>query len=158
MTEPWRVGRRVPVNVYVGDTIAGQFQTASWARVAVDAVNAQAELESRLADLEAAAQGRFREEWRADVGNPFFEAAKAAADERMAALKHESRSHLMRAEASERQLADMRAALQEIADSDIRYPPHDPGNYMPPKGYDGPCRKIALAALSRASDSIPERS
>jgi hypothetical protein len=112
----------------------------------------------RIADLEAAAQGRFREEWRADVGNPFFEAAKAAADERMAALKHESRSHLMRAEASERQLADMRAALQEIADSDIRYPPHDPGNYMPPKGYDGPCRKIALAALSRASDSIPERS
>lgn len=50
MSDPWRVGRRVPVNVYVGDTIAGQFQTATLARVAVEAVNVQAELEAQLAD------------------------------------------------------------------------------------------------------------
>lgn len=41
------------------------------------------------------------------------------------------------------------AALQEIADSDIRYPPHDMGSYIPLKSYDGPCRKIALKALAK---------
>ena len=35
----WRVGRKVPKNVYVGDEIAGQFQSEEWARQAVDAVN-----------------------------------------------------------------------------------------------------------------------
>ena len=53
MSKPWRVGRRVPVNVYVGDTIAGQFQTETWARVAVEAVNARADLERQLADARA---------------------------------------------------------------------------------------------------------
>jgi chaperonin cofactor prefoldin len=70
-----------------------------------------AEAESRIADLEAAAQDRFRGEWKTRVGNPFFKAAKAAADERMVALKLEARSNLAHAEDAERQLADMRAAL-----------------------------------------------
>jgi hypothetical protein len=56
MSEPWRVGRKVPVNVYVGDVIAGQFQTAILARVAVEAVNARAELEAQPADAGQAAQ------------------------------------------------------------------------------------------------------
>jgi chromosome segregation ATPase len=63
--------------------------------------------------LEASADERFREQWKADVGNPFFEAARAAADERISALKHEARSNLMRAQAAERQLAEARALFKK---------------------------------------------
>lgn len=38
---PWRVGRQVPKNVYVGNEIAGQFQRQEWAMRAVTSVNAQ---------------------------------------------------------------------------------------------------------------------
>jgi hypothetical protein len=68
---------------------------------------------SRVSELEAAADERFREHWKADVGNPFFEAARAAADERISALKHEARSNLMRAQAAERQLAEARALFKK---------------------------------------------
>lgn len=46
------------------------------------------------------------------------------------------------------ELARVREALERIADRDVIYPPHDPGDYMPPKGRDGPFRKIARAALA----------
>jgi hypothetical protein len=35
----WRVGRRVPKNIYVGDEVAAQFQREEWAEMAVSAVN-----------------------------------------------------------------------------------------------------------------------
>jgi chaperonin cofactor prefoldin len=65
-----------------------------------------AEAQRRIAELEAGAQERFRAQWKARVGNPFFKAARAAADERMVALKHEARAYLTRAETAERQLAE----------------------------------------------------
>jgi hypothetical protein len=40
----WRVGRRVPKNVYVSDEIAAQFQREEWEQEAVEAVNERATL------------------------------------------------------------------------------------------------------------------
>jgi hypothetical protein len=51
----WRVGRRVPVNVYRDDVVAAQFQHADWAAEAVAALNnAIAPPEARLAQTRAA--------------------------------------------------------------------------------------------------------
>lgn len=51
MGEPvlWRVGRRVPKNVYRGDEIAGQFQREEWAHQAVEALN---RLETQIAEMQ----------------------------------------------------------------------------------------------------------
>jgi hypothetical protein len=85
--QPWRVGRKVPVNVYVGNRIAGQFQKEIWSRVAVDAVNARNDLELKLA--EALARAEFAE------------------DQRAVAIK--DRDH------AERQFAEAREALEPFA-------------------------------------------
>lgn len=53
-----------------------------------------------------------------------------------------------RAESLSAQLAKAREALEEIAETDVIYPPHDPGNYFAPEGREGPCAKIARAALT----------
>jgi hypothetical protein len=41
MSDYWRVGRRVPKNVYCNEEIAGQFQCEEWARQAADALNSR---------------------------------------------------------------------------------------------------------------------
>jgi hypothetical protein len=54
----WRVGHRVPKNVYVGDEVAGQFQREVWAREAVEAVNKRdTTLTRRVRELERALSG-----------------------------------------------------------------------------------------------------
>jgi hypothetical protein len=111
---------------------------------------------TRIAGLEAAAQDRFRGEWKADVGNPFFEAAKAAADERLAALKHEARGHLMRAEAAERTVAEMRAVLREIAQLAERASSNRMDGLTATGQFDAIAEQ-ARAAHSRASDKSPQR-
>ena len=45
-------------------------------------------------------------------------------------------------------LAKAREALERIAETDVIYPPHDPGDYFAPEGREGPCAKIARAALA----------
>jgi predicted nucleic acid-binding Zn-ribbon protein len=131
----------------------------AYTRAQADAEEAGRKLEemaTRIADLETAAQSRFREEWKADVGSPFFEAAKAAADDRMAALKHEARGHLMRAEAAERTVAEMRVVLREIEQLAERASSNRMDGLTATSQFDAIAEQ-ARVALSRASDSSPQR-
>lgn len=126
--KPWRTGRKVPLNVYEGDTPIAQFQSAEWAAQAVSAHNEVDNLRQTLADAEDHFRQRElllvseRDEARREAeanreierlkdiidksdSARWLEAVQRACDERMVDLKMELRDAKARADKAEEEAA-----------------------------------------------------